>query len=78
MRSQVGPASKELVSIEVAETFLGAPEVSVVLFGTEDSKLKGKSYTGIFVKFCPHIRLLLLVPVMLHLQTNLKLLVHVS
>lgn len=39
MKSQVGPASKELTSIEVAEAFLAAPEVSVVYFG-EDSKLK--------------------------------------
>nr|XP_045604363.1 protein disulfide-isomerase A3-like [Procambarus clarkii] len=39
MRSQVGPASKELTSIEVAEAFLAAPDVSVVYFG-EDSKLK--------------------------------------
>lgn len=42
MRSQVGPASKELTSVEVAEAFLAAPEVSVVYFG-EDSKLKGKN-----------------------------------
>lgn len=41
MRSQVGPASKELTSVEVAEAFLAAPEVSVVYFGGE-SKLKGK------------------------------------
>ncbi|XP_042223300.1 protein disulfide-isomerase A3-like [Homarus americanus] len=39
MRSQVGPASKELNSIEVAEAFLSAPEVSVLFFG-DDSKLK--------------------------------------
>ncbi|MPC88582.1 hypothetical protein E2C01_083496 [Portunus trituberculatus] len=41
MKSQVGPASKELTSIEVAQAFLAAPEVSVVYFG-EDSKLKGE------------------------------------
>lgn len=45
MRSQVGPASKELTSVEVAEAFLAAPEVSVVYFG-EDSKLKGKHQAG--------------------------------
>ncbi|KAK3864197.1 hypothetical protein Pcinc_030095 [Petrolisthes cinctipes] len=39
MKSQVGPASKELTSVEVAEAFLAAPEVSVVYFGGE-SKLK--------------------------------------
>lgn len=39
MRSQVGPASKELTSVEMAEAFLAAPDVSVVYFGG-DSKLK--------------------------------------
>lgn len=39
MRSQVGPASKELTSVEAAEAFLGAAEVGVVYFGG-DSKLK--------------------------------------
>lgn len=48
MKSQVGPASKELTSVEVAEAFLAAPEVSVVYFG-EDSKLKGKHQAGIGV-----------------------------
>lgn len=40
MRSQVGPVSKELTSVEAAEAFLGAAEVGVVYFGG-DSKLKG-------------------------------------
>ncbi|KAG0711373.1 Protein disulfide-isomerase A3 [Chionoecetes opilio] len=39
MRSQVGPASKELTSVDMAEAFLAAPEVSVVYFG-DDSGLK--------------------------------------
>lgn len=39
MRSQVGPASKELDSIQTAEAFLGSREVGVVYFGGE-SKLK--------------------------------------
>ncbi|XP_068230096.1 protein disulfide-isomerase A3 [Palaemon carinicauda] len=39
MRSQVGPASKELTSVETAEAFLSSPEVGVVYFGGE-SKLK--------------------------------------
>lgn len=46
MKAQVGPASKELRSVEVAEDFLRAPEVSVVYFGSEDSKLKGKQVIG--------------------------------
>lgn len=36
----MGPASKELTSVEAAEAFLGAAEVGVVYFGG-DSKLKG-------------------------------------
>ncbi|KAK7086825.1 Protein disulfide-isomerase A3 [Halocaridina rubra] len=39
MRAQVGPASKELTSVEAAEAFLGATEVGVVYFGGE-TKLK--------------------------------------
>lgn len=39
MRSQVGPASKELTTVEVAEAFLASQEVGVVFFGGE-SKLK--------------------------------------
>lgn len=39
MRSQVGPASKELTSADAVEAFLGAAEVGVVYFGGE-SKLK--------------------------------------
>ena len=41
MKSQVGPASKELTSVEVAEAFLAVPDVSVVYFGG-DSTLKGE------------------------------------
>lgn len=41
MKSQVGPVSKELTSVEVAEAFLAVPEVSVVYFG-DDSNLKGE------------------------------------
>lgn len=41
MKAQVGPVSKELTSVEVAEAFLAVPEVSVVYFG-DDSNLKGE------------------------------------
>lgn len=40
MKAQVGPASKDLSSIDEAEKFLGKNEVAVVYFG--EGSLKGK------------------------------------
>ena len=40
MKSQVGPASKDLTSVEEAASFLGKKEVAVVYFG--EGSLKGR------------------------------------
>jgi protein disulfide-isomerase A3 len=46
MRSQVGPASKELLTVTAFEAFLKVPETSVVGFFKKESDLK-----GVFLKF---------------------------
>lgn len=39
MKAQVGPASKELKSVEIADAFLAKPEVGIVYFGEDSSAL---------------------------------------
>lgn len=42
MKSQVGPSSKDIVSLESFENFLAKDEVSVVGFFETETDLKGK------------------------------------
>jgi protein disulfide isomerase family A protein 3 len=46
MRAQVGPASKDLLTVEAFEAFLKAPETSIVGFFEKESALK-----GVFLKY---------------------------
>lgn len=46
MRAQVGPASKELLTVEALDAFLQAKETSIIGFFEKDSDLK-----GVFTKY---------------------------
>ncbi|XP_055689343.1 protein disulfide-isomerase A3 [Lutzomyia longipalpis] len=51
MRAQVGPASKELSSLENLESFLAVPEAAIVGFFEKETELK-----GIFLKYADKMR----------------------
>lgn len=51
MRSQVGPASRELVSVEDFKKFTQVPEVSVIGFFEKESDLK-----AVFLSYADSMR----------------------
>lgn len=55
MRSQVGPASKELKTVQDLETFLAKDDVGVIAFLAEDSKIE-KTFTKVSDKLREKVR----------------------
>lgn len=55
MRSQVGPASKELKTVQDLETFLAKDDVGIIAFLAEDSKIE-KTFTKLSDKLREKVR----------------------